>query len=632
MFRAAGPTADLLLEQEEIGVGDVMDMMMAGRAGVATLMAAGLAAVAVMSPPIHPAAATARSLPSGPLYGITIDDVSNIGRVVSSVEAMPYMPTTQVYLDPTEPASYYQAALEQLAPHSYIMGEILDSSDMKAQTVQGEQARVSSLLSTLGPSVDIWEIGNEVNGNWTGPYSQGAQMVVDTYHQVAAAGYKSALTLYENSWGPDHCGDGASELTPQQYSSRYLPASVRDGINYVLLSWYPTQCAGLSGNVAVSTITSEVQALHLLYPNASIGFGELGLPNPTSASSEARAQQIMAYYYGAPVHEPYYIGGGFWWYWDEDLSLPGMPAALNSAFDAEHAAIGDNRNSTGATTSPAPAPVSATAAQPVPATPAVPVSPASSQAVHATASVPVSATVVQPTSTTPVVPVSPTSSQPVHATTPVPAAPTPGVAPAGAQVPVSPEAFSAMGPASWTDGQTRNTWTDQWNGYGSARTTVDPTANGYVASLAPAVATSPSLTHSALLTTSRSYTSPTFSVAVRTVEQLRRGSAPNPWEVGWVLWDFNARHDSFYALVLKPNGWELDKEIDGREFFIATGSSPVFPIGRWYDVSVSQSGSQISVSVNGAHLVSATDSSLQSGAIGLYCEDSVAHFGNVTLP
>ena len=284
------------------------------------------------------------SLPPGPVYGVTIDDIANISSVVSAAEAMPYMSTTRVYLDPTEPASYYKSALQQLAPHTYVMGEILDSSDMKSMTVSAEQTRVSSLLSTLGSTVDVWEIGNEVNGNWTGSYSTGAQMLVNTYNQVAADGDRSALTLYENSWAPNNCGDGTSELTPQQYSSRYVPASVRDGIDYVLLSWYPTQCSGLSGNVPVSTITAEVQGLHTLYPNALIGFGELGLPNRTKSSTEAKAESIMAYYYGIAISEPYYIGGYFWWYWDEDLSLSGMPAALHNAFGAENAALGTNND------------------------------------------------------------------------------------------------------------------------------------------------------------------------------------------------------------------------------------------------------------------------------------------------
>jgi hypothetical protein len=303
-------------------------------------MVAGVISTGAVMVPTHAASATPRDLPPGPVYGVTVDDMANISSVVSAAEAMPYMSTTRVYLDPMEPASYYQSALQQLAPHSYVMGEILDSSDMKSMTVSAEQTRVSSLLSTLGSTVDVWEVGNEVNGNWTGSYSTGAQMLVNTYNQVALDGDRSALTLYENSWAANNCGDGTSELTPQQYSSRYIPASVRDGIDYVLLSWYPTQCRGLSGNVPVSTITAEVQGLHSLYPNALIGFGELGLPNPTKSSTEAKAESIMAYYYGIAVSEPYYIGGGFWWYWDEDLSLPGMPAALHNAFRAENAALG----------------------------------------------------------------------------------------------------------------------------------------------------------------------------------------------------------------------------------------------------------------------------------------------------
>jgi hypothetical protein len=327
------------------------------RVGAAAMIVAGVISTGAVTLSPHAASATPRVLPPGPVYGVTIDDIGNISRVVSAAEAMPYMSTTRVYLDPGEPASYYKSALQHLAPHAYVMGEILDSSDMKSMTVSAEQTRVGSLLSALGSTVDVWEVGNEVNGNWTGSYSTGAQMLVNTYNQVAADGDRAALTLYENSWAPNNCGDGTTELTPQQYSSRYVPSSVRDGIGYVLLSWYPTQCSGLSGNVSVSTITAEVQGLHALYPNALIGFGELGLPNRTNSSTEAKAQSIMAYYYGIGISESYYIGGYFWWYWDEDLRLSGMPAALHAAFGAEQAALATNNDggASTATTTVAPA-------------------------------------------------------------------------------------------------------------------------------------------------------------------------------------------------------------------------------------------------------------------------------------
>jgi hypothetical protein len=582
-----------------------MNSWLAGRVGAAAVIVAGAILIGAVTRSTHAASATPRDLPPGPLYGVTIDDIANISSVVSAAETLPHTSTTRVYLDPTEPASYYKSALQELAPHSYVMGEILDSSNMKSMTVSAEQTRVSSLLSTLGSTVDVWEVGNEVNGNWTGSYSTGAQTLVNTYNQVAADGGRSALTLYENSWAPDKCGDGTSELTPQQYSSQYVPASVRDGIDYVLLSWYPTQCSGLSGNVPVSTIAAEVQGLHTLYPNALIGFGELGLPNQTNSSTEAEAESIMAYYYGIAVSEPYYIGGYFWWYWDEDLSLSGMPAALHNAFGAENAALGTNNGGGVSTTTTTIAPSTTTTTTTV---------------------APTTTTTVVPTTTT-VVPTT-TTAAPTTTTTAPTTTTTVAATPASSS---SPEAFSTMGSTSWLDGQTKNTWTDQWNGYGTAQTTADSTLNTYVAALEPEASTSPSETHSTLLTTQSSYTSPTFTVPVRTVQQLRQGSPPAPWEVGWVLWDFNPATDSFYAVILKPNGWELVKEANGTESFIATGSARRFPIGNWYKVTIAQSGSHISVSVNGHRLVSANDGSFTTGAIGLYCEDSLAHFGNVKV-
>jgi hypothetical protein len=561
-----------------------MKSLLAIPVGAAAVIVAGVISTGAVTLSTHAASATLRDLPPGPVYGVTIDDIANIKSVVSAAEAMPYMSTTRVYLDPSEPASYYKSALQQVAPHTYIMGEILDSSDMKSMTVSAEHTRVSSLLSTLRSSVDVWEVGNEVNGNWTGSYSTGAQMLVNTYNQVAADGDRSALTLYEDSWAPNNCGDGTSELTPQQYSSRYVPASVRHGIDYVLLSWYPTQCSGLSGNVPVSTITAEIQGLHALYPNALIGFGELGLPRPTNSSTEAKAERIMAYYYGIAIKEPYYIGGCFWWYWDEDLSLSGMPAALHNAFRAENAALATNNDGGVSTTT----------------------------------------TTMAPSTTTTTTTLAPTTTSTTTTTAPT----TTTIAATSSS---SPEAFSTMGSTTWSDGQTKNTWTDQWNGYGTAQTTADSTLNAYVAALEPEEPTSPSQTHSTLLTTQSSYTSPTFTVPVRTVQQVRQGSPPNPWEVGWVLWDFNPTTDSFYGVILKPNGWELVKEANGTESFIATGSAPTFPIDNWYKITVAQSGPQISVSVDGQQLVSAYDGSFTTGAIGLYCEDSLATFGDVKV-
>jgi hypothetical protein len=50
--------------------------------------------------------------------------------------------------------------------------------------------------------------------------------------------------------------------------------------------------------------------------------------------------------------------------------------------------------------------------------------------------------------------------------------------------------------------------------------------------------------------------SSTTDLRVRTVQQLRAGTPPNPWETAWIVWHAtDDRHLSY--LMLEPNGWEL---------------------------------------------------------------------------
>jgi hypothetical protein len=50
---------------------------------------------------------------------------------------------------------------------SYVMGEIVDSFYMKCYTVPEYLNRTKDYVDTLGDVVDIWEVGNEINGDWT---------------------------------------------------------------------------------------------------------------------------------------------------------------------------------------------------------------------------------------------------------------------------------------------------------------------------------------------------------------------------------------------------------------------------------------------------------------------------------
>jgi hypothetical protein len=317
--------------------------MAAGALVIVTASPAALLAPATASPPAiasAPAAAPASVAEPGPLFGVTVDNTGHLADTVSALAALPDKATTRVYFDVREPARYYATPVRRISRVSAVMGELLDSSDEKAISVAAFQTRVESYLRTLGGQVSIWEIGNEVNGNWTGPYPTVAAKLTEAYDDVAATGAKTALTLYANNFGPDHCGDGRAELTPVQFSSRYVPARVRAGISYVLLSYYPTQCGGREP--PVPQLRQALRQLHRVYPGAALGFGEVGLPSPASRATLAKAKQIMRWAYALNPGLPYYIGGYFWWYAAEDVLHPGalLRMALRAAFRAEAAALG----------------------------------------------------------------------------------------------------------------------------------------------------------------------------------------------------------------------------------------------------------------------------------------------------
>lgn len=264
-----------------------------------------------------------RPLPAT-LDGITFDNDADIGTAqlaaqLAMVEALPHMPTVRIVFDTGTTPADYTRAVAALHPYAFLMGELVDSSDLKSVSAAAYHAKTASFIAAFGPSIDIYEVGNEVNGNWTGTSASVEAKIVDAYQQVQSAGLTAALTLWENAWAPDHCGDGQGELTAQDFSAQFVPASMRLSIPYVFVSWYPTQCTGLpNDDVPVVTISAEMQGLHALYPAARVGFGELGLPNAVNASTTARAQGIVAYYYGLNLGLAYYAAFDGWWYSAED--------------------------------------------------------------------------------------------------------------------------------------------------------------------------------------------------------------------------------------------------------------------------------------------------------------------------
>jgi hypothetical protein len=278
-------------------------------------------------------AAGPRPLP-GTLYGVTADRISGLSQLVAGARHLPDRPVTRLYFDAAEPPAYYGGAVTALRPVSYLMGELLDSSDEARISLAAYRVRVRAYLAAFGRDIDLWEIGNEVNGDWTGPYATVEAKLTAAYGEVSAQGEPTALTLSYNAG----CGDGPAELSPLAFSRRYVPPSVRAGLRYVFLSYYEDDCGGIRPTAAVWT--AYFRALHQLYPHARLGFGEIGLDQPVTAATLPVAVAMLRYYYGLPIRLPYYAGGYFWWYYAEDCLPYGRGAlwpALRAAFNAETA-------------------------------------------------------------------------------------------------------------------------------------------------------------------------------------------------------------------------------------------------------------------------------------------------------
>ena len=150
----------------------------------------------------------------------------------------------------------------------------------------------------------------------------------------------------------------------------------------------------------------------------------------------------------------------------------------------------------------------------------------------------------------------------------------------------------------------------------------------------PKVSTSPGETHATLVTSTKSFGDLDWTVRVRTVSQLRLPT-PNPWEVGWALWHYTD-DTHFYYVALKPNGWELGKEdpaYPGAQRYLRTGSSPTYAVGSWHTVRMRQVGNVITAWADGVQIASFTDTErpYSTGSVGLYDEDSLTHFDDVTV-
>lgn len=233
--------------------------------------------------------------------------------------------------------------------------------------------RAKCFVEKLNDYVDIWEVGNEVNGEWADEKYNGESKKdrsfkgnykatlkkIDTAIKLIPNNKPLALTV---SYMPE-CGEWDDNAMDKWI--KHFEKSTVDKIDYVLISYYEDKCnykvlseAEINDNV--------IPALRKVFTNQFIGFGELGYSSGVGESAQTCENDMNCYcsvapewcdeasndsqtgekticrkskifqmqrYYRMKTNDRLFIGGGFWWNAGEDYIVPDFLTASKGVFD-----------------------------------------------------------------------------------------------------------------------------------------------------------------------------------------------------------------------------------------------------------------------------------------------------------
>ena len=232
-------------------------------------------------------------------------------------------------MDLRMPGKSGHEATRQIRGVGYVFGQPLDSFYMRCFTPAEHLARFKDYVSTLSQVVDIWEVGNEINGEWLfgdtkdclpkAAVSSTSQADVVTkmteaYDYLKSQGKVTALTLYYNT--PD-AKPAANEMFT--WADANIPARMKTGIDYVLVSYYELDYGGYKPDWQ-----SMVSRLAEMFPYSRLGISEFGWSDKKPADSIVK--DVIQRYYAVHPNVKNWVGGGFYWEFAVDM-VPYDPAS-----------------------------------------------------------------------------------------------------------------------------------------------------------------------------------------------------------------------------------------------------------------------------------------------------------------
>lgn len=255
-----------------------------------------------------------------PIHGITVEDTKDVTtepfqtQVVTAIQNLSASPTTRIVFTPPRPASDYSMAVSRISKVSYIMGQPVDSSEVKSISVANYLTRFQDYVTTLGSNVDIWEVCNECNGDWLGKSSDVAAKLAEAYDYVKGQGKVAALTLYQFPTLAASCVSNPSyDMLTWAKSDTNVPPRIKQGVDYVLVSYYNDSCTPAQPEPNWQTLFTNLAAV---FPNAQVGFGEVGW-STNSPPTVAKRKTLINHFYGLrksyPITVKNYADGYFYW-------------------------------------------------------------------------------------------------------------------------------------------------------------------------------------------------------------------------------------------------------------------------------------------------------------------------------